>query len=241
MPDRNCDGPLMAYFGYGSLVNQDTLQTSWVASVPAQLKGWQRHWQGRPETPDEAVQTGEEKRRWQAALARHAGSLEPGRRLSASDIALLSVHRSPGTLMNGMLVIDRLCELPGLDDRERLYDRVVIDRTDLELFGHCDHLDEIAPENLFIYVGQERPDDDSLLLQSYLDVVMSGFLRVHGEAGLPAFLQSTVGFQRRIVPDRHTPIYPRFVNLDPQLALEFDAMLAEAGVIFSGNGGADSL
>ena len=36
---------LMAYFGYGSLVNLNTLQTNYVAAYPATLKGWRRHWQ----------------------------------------------------------------------------------------------------------------------------------------------------------------------------------------------------
>ena len=38
---------LVGYFGFGSLVNQDTLRTSYVDIVPAKLKGWRRHWQAR--------------------------------------------------------------------------------------------------------------------------------------------------------------------------------------------------
>ena len=35
---------LVAYFGYGSLVNRDTHRTEIVGAYPAQLKGWRRQW-----------------------------------------------------------------------------------------------------------------------------------------------------------------------------------------------------
>ncbi|MEX0956220.1 MAG: gamma-glutamylcyclotransferase family protein [Rhizobiaceae bacterium] len=42
---------LVAYFGYGSLVNRATLRTEIVSAVPARLKGWRRRWRPRPDMP----------------------------------------------------------------------------------------------------------------------------------------------------------------------------------------------
>ena len=41
------EGALIAYFGYGSLVNRATLRTNVVGAGRARLKGWRREWQGR--------------------------------------------------------------------------------------------------------------------------------------------------------------------------------------------------
>lgn len=35
---------LVGYFGYGSLVNRDTLRTAYVGAVRAELRGWRREW-----------------------------------------------------------------------------------------------------------------------------------------------------------------------------------------------------
>ncbi|MEO0327734.1 MAG: gamma-glutamylcyclotransferase family protein [Pseudomonadota bacterium] len=40
-------GALVGYFGFGSLVNPNTLRTNYIESVPATLKGWKRHWESR--------------------------------------------------------------------------------------------------------------------------------------------------------------------------------------------------
>ena len=46
---------LVAYFGYGSLVNKHTLRTRYVDSFPATLSGYRRHWQARTKTLAESV------------------------------------------------------------------------------------------------------------------------------------------------------------------------------------------
>ncbi len=42
---------LVAYFGYGSLVNRATHRTEIVHAVPARLRGWRRMWRPRPDMP----------------------------------------------------------------------------------------------------------------------------------------------------------------------------------------------
>lgn len=44
-------GGLVAYFGYGSLVNRATHRTAIVDAFPARLAGWRRHWRPRPDMP----------------------------------------------------------------------------------------------------------------------------------------------------------------------------------------------
>ncbi len=105
------EGPVVAYFGYGSLVNRATLQTDYVAAVPARLNGWRRCWRPRKNT-------------------------DPRRHLS-----MLSAWQRGGHAIDGLLVFDRLDHLPEVDQREAAYDRVPvgIDRveTDIDVPQGC--------------------------------------------------------------------------------------------------------
>ena len=198
---------LIAYFGYGSLVNLNSLRTRYVAAYPVRLRGWRRHWQSRPSGDDAAL------------------GLRP---------ALLSVHRhgDVGSHIDGMLIIDRLANLPDLDAREMHYRRVALG-DDLAGHDHIPGLIDIHPENRFVYVALDNPQDQSPLLQSYLDVVMSGFYTMRGEEGVRNFIASTIGFERAIIADRHAPHYPRAVIVDEDLAKWFDELLRQAGVQFA--------
>ena len=191
---------LVGYFGYGSLVNRETLSTAFVAAYPARLAGWRRHWQSR--------------------------GIE---RSGEDEIALLSVHRHVESAIDGMLIIDRAEHMEDVDLREARYDREPIRREHLTLTGSVP--DEF-PEELFVYVGKPSapPQMPPKLLQSYLDVVLAGYLREYGETGLAGFLQSTIGFERAIIRDRDVPVYSRARPLSRELAERFDSLLADAGV-----------
>ena len=198
---------LVGYFGYGSLVNRRTLTTDYVACMPAKLKGWRRHWQAREHGAEPA------------------------------DIALLTVHEHAESTIMGMLVIDRLENLASVDEREARYDRVAIARESLEFVVEAGREEAHAslPEALYVYVGRRRPGEERppMLLQSYLDAVMAGFHAEFGDDGLAHFLETTIGFDREIVADRHAPVYKRSIALDPDLASRFDTLLKRAGVRFA--------
>lgn len=51
LDDLAARGKLVAYFGYGSLVNRATLRTVIVHAAPARLTGWRRFWRARPDMP----------------------------------------------------------------------------------------------------------------------------------------------------------------------------------------------
>ncbi|MGB7286596.1 MAG: gamma-glutamylcyclotransferase family protein [Salaquimonas sp.] len=201
---------LIAYFGYGSLVNLQTLRTAYVGATPARLKGWRRHWQARP------------------GVAGGAQTFSP---------ALLSVHRA-GPLnvhIEGMLIVDHLKHLGDLDEREAHYDRVLIGE---DLIAPEDNslLNSIPPDQRFVYVGRKTEAETSALLQSYLDAVMAGFLHTYGESGVMNFIHTTIGFDRHIIEDRKEPIYPRSVQISDSEAIWFDKLLSEAGVKYAKRG-----
>lgn len=45
------DTGLIAWFGYGSLVNRATIGWAYEGAWPARLSGWRRHWRPRPDMP----------------------------------------------------------------------------------------------------------------------------------------------------------------------------------------------
>jgi hypothetical protein len=176
---------LVAYFGYGSLVNRATLRTEILAAYPARLSGYRRVWCGRP------------------AHAPRFGGIGP---------AVLTAERCEGAAIDGLLVVDRLENLPAVDERENLYRRNVVAPTDLSFTGDAPELG--CP--LFVYERDYEPEKGvaaSPILRSYLDAVMQGFLGVFGAGGLRRFVAETDGFALPIHEDRDAPVYPRSITL----------------------------
>lgn len=195
---------IVAYFGYGSLVNRDTLATGFLGTYPARLKGWRRHWQSR------------------------------GIDASGShEIALLSVHRDESCSLDGMLVVDREAHIGRVDLREARYDRQRLSVDHIEFHAPFAPFD--LPASIYVYIGKPASRtgaEQPKLLQSYLDTVMAGYLREFGETGLAGFIETTVGFDRSIICDRHKPAYARATPVSRELARRFDELLVQAGVQF---------
>lgn len=191
----------IAYFGYGSLVNLETLQTPYVSAHPARLKGWKRTWKARPKI---------------------AGSFAP-----IEGLAFLSVEPCPQTVIEGMVIVDHHASLPALDKREALYNRTHLDHGSVE-FVDDNPLD--PDQALFVYVAQpEAEDRQARILRSYLDVVMRGFHGHFGEQGIERFISTTANFDWPIHEDRHDPVYPRSISvLDHEVGL-FERHLPSRG------------
>lgn len=197
------DGPIVAYFGYGSLVNRTTLRTRYIDAAPARLSGWKRCWRPRP-----AVDTA-------------AG---------ASVSSMLSARQDDVHAIDGLLVYDSLENLPQVDQREARYDRVSvhIDSLDIDV-----DVPEGCPVYIYEAHTNTAPHDPGdPILQSYLDAVMQGFMHEFGEIGVRGFLHSTDGFERPVRSDRHDPVYSRAVALPDHQRTLFDEMLIEKGVTF---------
>jgi cation transport regulator ChaC len=197
-------GTTINYFGYGSLVNLETLQTPYVSAQPATLKRWKRVWLSRPELKN--------------SFAPFAG------------LAFLSVMPSRETQIEGMLVQDYASSLPSLDDREALYDRVEL--PDHALLLHSDGA--VNCDQSYLYVAQpidttlqEKPK----ILRSYLDVVFQGYLQHFGEASLSRFVETTDNFDLDVLEDRENPIYPRATKCSRSELKLFDAIVPAGGLI----------
>lgn len=149
--------------------------------------------------------------------------------ISGPGVCALSVRPDGKTEIDGVLVVDAIHRLPGLDKREAQYDRLTLQRGDLRLL-RTDPLDPGLHDRLIIYRA-ERPhrqwgNNRAPVTQSYVDAVMKGFLDRFGLAGLKRFVATTDGWD--IVPilqDRARPRYPRAVNLTVAEQELFDQLL----------------
>ena len=104
---------LVAYFGFGSLVNKHTLRTSYVDILPASLRGYSRHWQARSTA------------------------------IFDNHISLLSIHQDEACTIKGMIVLDLLENLPKVDEREEGYSRHKLASEELEVASKAELPDEI--------------------------------------------------------------------------------------------------
>lgn len=99
-------GELIAYFGYGSLVNPATHRTPSLYFANARLHGWQRRWTARPDVNPAPI----------ALLT------------SSPDAA-------NGAWLSGLLVFDHVDSLPALDAREAGYDRRIVEQKAIDVVG----------------------------------------------------------------------------------------------------------
>lgn len=71
-----------------------------------------------------------------------------------------------------------------------------------------------------------RGTDQHIILLSYLDVVVQGYLREFGAGGVSGFFATTSGWTTKIVNDRDAPRYPRAQILTQQERALVDQHLA---------------
>jgi len=98
------DGKLIAYFGYGSLVNPYTHRTEIITYCRARVPGWRRAFRARPDLDPEKIAF-----LTSSPLTQHGGSF-----------------------LDGLLVFDHVDNLPALDIREAGYDRHQLGADEIE-------------------------------------------------------------------------------------------------------------
>jgi len=119
-------------------------------------------------------------------------------------VAFLTAVPAPGAEIDGLVA-----EVPGadwaaLDAREHAYDRVraagvshpLADASEVHIYW--------VPEGKHEAASHAHP-----ILLSYLDVVVQGYLREFGEAGVERFFATTDGWEGPVLNDRAEPRYPR--------------------------------
>lgn len=190
----------ICYFGYGSLVNEETLPAG-TTVIAGQLSGWKREW-----------------RACSKGKAGHDG-------FAGMSKCALGVRRDEGSVIRGAMVLDTKANLPALDKREWHYSRKSLQED--RFLPDCGRP---MPSDTFLYQAQDQHaywgDEEHPILQSYVDCVMAGFHRLWGQEGLEHFVETTDGWDRvPILTDRIKPVYPRAVVLSQTLIDTIDGLL----------------
>ena len=179
-------GDVIAYFGYGSLVNPHTHRTHIIHCERAKVFGFGRQWQQRSEP------------------ARYPVSFLTASHAKERDKALA-----------GLLVFDYKENLPDIDVRESGYDRVSLTREQIQLLRNDVELPH-ADYFIYVARSPAALGPHHHILQSYLDAVLQGYLHQYGVAGAEEFMKITARFDTPIMRDRDTPLYARAVKLSPE-------------------------
>ena len=143
---------------------------------------------------------------------------------SRRPVAFLSVEPAEGAEIQGMLAHVPGGDWAALDQREQAYlrrdvtDHVTHDRPRRQTAVYEAARGHIAP-----------PSTEHPILLSYLDVVVQGYLNLHGEDGVAHFFATTGGFEGPILDDRKAPIYPRHQTLSGKERRTVDTALEDIG------------
>jgi len=124
-------------------------------------------------------------------------------------VAFLTAVPAEGHVIDGLIAHVPGDDWDALDVREHAYDRSpVTARTDHPVGRPVQiQVYSIAPGKHGV------PDATHPVLLSYLDVVVQGYLREFGEAGVARFFETTDGWDAPILDDRDKPVYARHQRL----------------------------
>ncbi len=122
---------------------------------------------------------------------------------------------------NGVIVEVPAEELPKFDVRERYYDRVLIPHEALTVLSGL----SLQDDSVWAYIVSQpgRPSESFPLIQSYIDVMMTGCLAISTDFATD-FVQSTHGWNAPWLQDRIVPRYQRAMTEVPA-ATEIDVIL----------------
>ena len=149
------------------------------------------------------------RRAWRATSLAHAGG-----------VCALSVVPGDDTI-EGLLVTFEDEARPVIDAREYRYDPLAAEA--------------LGPEALIFRANAASDrfgDSASPVHLSYVDVVIQGFYREFGEAGVERFMATTDGWHVPILDDRAAPRYPRAQQLTENERALCDRMLRVVDATF---------
>lgn len=134
--------------------------------------------------------------------------------------AYLSVIPCAQTTLHGVLARVPGANWLALDQREAAYQRHDVSET-------VHHNGPKAPTAIYqINPAHVADATDHPILLSYIDVVVQGYLRMHGCDGVSHFFDTTDGWNLPMFNDRAAPIYPRHQNLSAKERALVDDHLA---------------
>ncbi len=140
-------------------------------------------------------------------------------------VAFLTAIPDPETTIDGLIAHVPKNDWVALDQREWAYDRIpATEAVNHALKTEIDIAVYAVPE-----ARHTRPSHHYPILLSYLDVVVQGYLREFGTAGVDRFFATTDGWDAPILNDRAEPRYPRHQALKAQETELVDCKLQEHG------------
>ncbi|SHJ15277.1 Gamma-glutamyl cyclotransferase, AIG2-like [Shimia gijangensis] len=131
------------------------------------------------------------------------------RHTNLRPVAYLTAVPDPSAEIDGLIAHVPNDDWAALDYRERAYDRLPV----------CDQINHPKDDPISVAVytvphGKHGlPTEEHPVLLSYIDVVVQGYLRQFGEAGVADFFATTSGWSAPVLNDRENPIYPRHQRL----------------------------
>lgn len=140
------------------------------------------------------------------------------------DVVFLSVVKDLQCNIDGLIAAVPGADWAALDAREHGYARV--------LSGDAVRHDLTPAPEIAHYAVRAQDicaDSDHVILLSYLDVVVQGFLREFGAQGVARFFETTSGWDTPVRDDRAAPRYPRAQVLSVDETALVDQHLARVG------------
>ncbi len=148
------------------------------------------------------------------------------RHTTLRDVAFLTVEPAEGVEIDGLIAKVPGSDWEELDEREWAYDRL----------GANDQIHHAAPFSADVHVYSihlchSAPTETRHAIRlSYLDTVIQGYLREFGEEGARGFIDTTQGWDIRVLDDRKAPFYPRHQPLAANEQRFIDSALANLPV-----------
>ncbi|KIN75058.1 hypothetical protein Z945_2957 [Sulfitobacter noctilucae] len=137
------------------------------------------------------------------------------------DRVFLSVNPDPDTTIHGLIAAVPGDDWSALDARETGYARLNSGDAVIHPLVPTPPIAHYA-----VPVTEQGAISRNSIILSYLDVVVQGFLREFGEAGVQGFFDTTDGWDTPIINDRVAPQYPRHQVLSPDETALVDHHLA---------------
>lgn len=146
---------------------------------------------------------------------------------SLRELAFLTAVPDHSAEIDGLVAAVPNADWAALDAREYAYERLPA--------AEAVHHDLAKETDIQIYAvprsAQNPMDPPYPVWISYLDVVVQGYVRVFGEAGVAAFFETTDGWDRPFIDDRNAPRYPRAQVLTTHEQALVDHFLARTAAI----------
>jgi hypothetical protein len=122
------------------------------------------------------------------------------------EMSAVGAISNPNGACNGVIFQVPEEEIPKFDEREVDYSRIKLDREDISAI-----MQQSVPQgNIWVYVANSPgiPDTKSPIVQSYIDVILTGCLNINEEFARE-FISSTTGWDSPWINDRENPVYMR--------------------------------